>query len=254
MPQLSIVTINFNDRDGLEKTIRSVISQTYTDFEFIIIDGGSADGSVDVIKKYSDKISCWISEKDSGIYNAQNKGIKAAKGNYCLFLNSGDQLADENILKKVFLNGLSEDIVYGDMKVDWGNRKVTLEKMHPKISLFEMFIDTIWHPSAFIKRDLFEKYGLYDESYKIVADYEFFFRVTIAHHVSTHHISKAISVFQFNGVSSKPENKSKEQEERKRVWKTYLSDSQIASLEKKVEEENLKKKKLFNRIIKKMKF
>jgi glycosyltransferase involved in cell wall biosynthesis len=101
MIKLSIITINYNNRDGLEKTIRSVIDQRFTDFEFIVIDGGSTDGSVDNIRKYENKINYWCSEKDAGIYNAQNKGIKKAKGEYCLFLNSGDFLYNEDVLNKI---------------------------------------------------------------------------------------------------------------------------------------------------------
>ena len=88
--KLSVITINFNNRDGLRKTIESVVNQTYNDFEYIIIDGGSTDGSVDVIKEYADRIDYWVSEPDKGIYNAMNKGIDVAKGEYCIFMNSGD--------------------------------------------------------------------------------------------------------------------------------------------------------------------
>ena len=85
--KLSIITVNFNDAEGLERTIKSVISQTFHDYEFIIIDGGSTDGSVDVIKKYEDHIDYWISEKDGGIYQGMNKGLRQASGEYLNFLN-----------------------------------------------------------------------------------------------------------------------------------------------------------------------
>ncbi len=88
--KLSIITVNLNNKDGLQKTIDSVISQTFKDFEWIVIDGGSTDGSKELIEKYSDYISYWVSEPDKGIYNAMNKGIKVAKGDYLEFLNSGD--------------------------------------------------------------------------------------------------------------------------------------------------------------------
>jgi len=118
MTTLSIISINLNNVAGLQKTIESVWPQTFTDYEYIIIDGGSTDGSIDIIKKYSDKITYWISEKDNGIYHAMNKGIEVAKGDYCLFLNSGDWLVDKKILENVFSNNHSEDILYGDMMVD----------------------------------------------------------------------------------------------------------------------------------------
>ena len=97
----SIITINYNNRDGLEKTIQSVINQTCQDFEFIIIDGGSTDGSVDIIKKYNDRINYWVSEPDKGIYNAMNKGILQAHGEYLNFMNSGDCFFDNEVLNKV---------------------------------------------------------------------------------------------------------------------------------------------------------
>ena len=96
-----IITINYNDAAGLKKTIDSVINQTYTEFEYIIIDGGSSDSSLQIIKENANQINYWVSETDKGIYNAMNKGIEAAKGEYLLFLNSGDYLLDSLVLKKV---------------------------------------------------------------------------------------------------------------------------------------------------------
>lgn len=96
--KLSIISINLNNSEGLQKTIRSVIRQTNSDFEYIVIDGNSKDGSLNVIKNFDNQITYWVSEPDSGIYNAMNKGISKSTGRYCLFLNSGDWLADENVI------------------------------------------------------------------------------------------------------------------------------------------------------------
>ena len=109
--KLSVITINYNNRDGLRQTIESVVGQTYRDFEYIIIDGGSTDGSVDVIKEYADKIDYWVSEKDKGIYNAMNKGVAVALGEYCLFLNSGDTLCHPDVLAQVQKAGTDADII-----------------------------------------------------------------------------------------------------------------------------------------------
>lgn len=253
MPKLSVITINFNNKDGLERTIRSVIAQTFTDYEYIVIDGGSTDGSVDVIKKYVSRITYSVSEKDTGIYNAQNKGIKVAKGEYCLFLNSGDFLVDEKVLSKVFSKNYPEDILYGNMMIDWGNKKVTLGKMPDTISLYQMYTDTLWHPVSFIKKQLFDNYGNYDERYKIVADYEFFFRSIIVNKATVRHIASTISQFSIDGLSSKPENKLLEQGERKSVQKKYLTEKEIAALDQQRKVESLKKGKLINRIINKLK-
>ena len=102
MSKISIITINYNDLKGLQKTFNSVVNQSNKDFEYIVIDGGSSDGGKEFLEQNSDKLAYWISEKDSGVYNAMNKGIKAAKGEYLLFLNSGDFLVDDNVIEKVF--------------------------------------------------------------------------------------------------------------------------------------------------------
>ena len=115
MPTLTIITINLNNSIGLRKTIESVISQTYNDFEYLIIDGGSIDGSVDVIKEYADRISYWFSEPDKGIYNAMNKGILKAKGQYLQFLNSGDYLVNKNVIENVFHELPDCDLLYGNI-------------------------------------------------------------------------------------------------------------------------------------------
>lgn len=253
MSKLSVITINFNNSAGLEKTIQSVISQSFKDFEFIIIDGGSTDNSVEIIKKYAKEITYWVSEKDKGVYNAQNKGIDAAKGEYCLFLNSGDYLSDNKVLSKAFVNHFPEDILYGNMKVNWNNGKITTEKMPQKITFSHMFRDTVWHPVSFIKKQLFDTYGKYNEEYKIAADYEFFYRTIIEKKATTRHLPFPVSVFVFNGLSSNPENTKLVREERMKIWKTYLTDEVIAAEEQKINLENSEKKKLHNRILNKLK-
>lgn len=253
MLKLSVITINYNNSAGLEKTIKSVVSQTFSDFEYIVIDGGSTDESTVVIKKYSDKFTHWISEKDNGIYDAMNKGIRAAKGEYCLFLNSGDFLFDKDVFEKTFQSNHAEDIIYGNMMIDWGNGKITLGTMPDKITYHQMYTDTLWHPVSFIKKELFEKYGYYDESYRMVADYEFFFKTIIIHNVTTKHISLPISVYNMEGFSSKPDFKNIEKEERNRVLKTYLPQSVIDFSEEKNRESTIvAKENLISRIIKKI--
>ena len=252
MTKLSVITINYNNAEGLEKTLKSVINQTFINYEYIIIDGGSSDNSVEVIEKYKSNIAYFISEKDKGIYDAMNKGIAIAKGEYCLFLNSGDYLVDSYVFQKIFAANFSDDIIYGNMKVDWNNGKVTTEKMPRVISLSHMFRDTIWHPVSFIKKSLFDVYGLYNLSYSMVADYEFFFRTVIKHKVSTHHIAMPVAVFVFDGLSSKEANKRVERDERLKVHKTYLSDSEIKTENEKVINDNIKNRKWYNRVMNKL--
>ena len=229
--KLSIITINYNNAKGLEKTILSVVSQTFENFEYIIIDGGSIDGRKEIIENSKNKLAYWVSEKDKGIYNAMNKGIQKAKGEYCLFLNSGDFLYNNNVLSEIFTTNSNADILYGNMMIDWGNGKKTEGKMPDVITTQQMYNDTLWHPVSFIKRTLFEKHGLYNESYKIVADYAFFFKTIIANKVSTKHLPILVSEYNVDGLSSKPENKILEKEERKKVIESYLSQDEINQME-----------------------
>lgn len=168
-PSLSIITINYNNVKGLEKTIESVINQTFIDYEYIVIDANSTDGSKEIIEKYADKITYWVSEPDKGIYNGMNKGIGLAKGEYCLFLNSGDRLINTNVLLHIFKMNYSQDIVYFDIKTDKG-----IIKYPRKLNFNLFFTGTICHQATLIKLSLFEEMGNYNEEIKIVADWEFF--------------------------------------------------------------------------------
>lgn len=202
MPKLSVITINLNDAPGLQKTIESVVSQTFDDYEYIIIDGGSSDGSVDVIKEFAHKITYWVSEPDKGIYNAMNKGILQASGEYLLFLNSGDWLVDKDVLSKVFAKGSEADILYGDI-VFWED----FDKTKPfsfkniAIDLNYLYKNSLAHPASFIKRSLF---GLeqYDESYKLVSDWKFFLQKIVFENASLHYLDLCVSNFNTHGLTS----------------------------------------------------
>jgi len=200
--KLSIITINRNNASGLEKTIQSVINQTFNDYEYIIIDGGSTDSSVDIIKQYADKITYWVSEPDKGIYNAMNKGILKAKGEYCQFLNSGDSLVDNNILKKVFDENLQEDIIYGNAFNLSKEGVRTLDNIPEKWTLITFLNENISHPAAFIKRKLFSEISLYDESFSIISDLLFNIIAIIINNKSYIHLPYCISVYENWGVSS----------------------------------------------------
>ena len=209
--KLSIITINFNDAQGLEKTIQSVINQTYKDFEYIIVDGASTDGSVDVIKKYSDSLTYWVSEPDTGIYNAMNKGTRMASGEYCLYLNSGDFLAGNDVLEKAFSHKFTEDIVSCtclnfDEKHEW-------LKVPPKnVSLFTFTCGSLPHPTSFIKRDLLNSLGGYNEQYRIISDWCFFLDAIIIHNSSYKTLDIVLSKFNCFGISSTSSNKEKEKQ------------------------------------------
>ena len=247
MKKLSIITINLNNKAGLEKTIRSVIEQTFSDYEFIIIDGGSTDGSVDTIKKYSSVITYWISEKDTGIYNAMNKGIVNAKGNYCLFLNSGDFLL-KDVLNKIFKTNLSSDIVYCDLIFDLGENGIQYRSAPNPLSFYFMFIDSLFHPSTFIRKKLFNSIGMYNEEFKIAGDYDFFFNAIVKQQVSCQYFSIAVAQYNVKGISSQPENSSTIAHERLKVHKEYLSPMILEEMNNYVALQNLSDYKYLNLI------
>lgn len=195
----SIITVNLNNSTGLEKTILSVVEQSFKAFEFIIIDGGSVDSSIDVIKKYQNTIDYWVSEPDNGIYHAMNKGIKQAKGEYCFFLNSGDLFTNELTLQNVFTNNNNQaEIIYGNVLLKKGDKE-WIQK-HPKNLTFKNFYTTgICHQASFIKRQLFAKHGYYNESFKIVSDWEFFINAIILSNATTQYIDQTISIFNIEG-------------------------------------------------------
>ena len=200
--KLSVITINYNNRDGLRQTIESVVGQTYRDFEYIIIDGGSTDGSVDVIKEYADKIDYWVSEKDKGIYNAMNKGVAVAHGEYTQFLNSGDYLCDKDVLEKIFAHNFTEDIVCGNMYTSAGNIRLSPDK----VTVSYMLTGTLLHPVSFIKKTLFDVYK-YDERYKIMGDRDFFMYHIIKENASYRKVDVFVAIFDVTGISCTSSNK-----------------------------------------------
>lgn len=225
--KLSIITINFNNEKGLKKTLDSVACQIWCDFEHIIVDGASSDGSVQFISNYCEQVANrypihWISEPDKGIYNAMNKGIRMALGEYCLFLNSGDWLIDEQVLDKVFALEFNEDVVYGFFKFDYGDHfELGYSPRH--VTLLTFVQGTIHHTgNAFIRRDAFERWGLYDESLKIVSDWKWFLQTIIFHDASYRYIDILLSVFDCFGISSVKQDQMFE--ERERVLHELLSE------------------------------
>jgi len=197
--KLSIITINYNNRDGLLKTIESVMCQTFRDFEWIVIDGGSNDGSKELIEEYSEHFSYWVSEPDKGIYNAMNKGIMKAKGEYLLFLNSGDSLYKPQSLAKCFSNVINGDILYGDLILTDGHSMTSLH--YPDTLSLKFFYEkTLCHNSTFIKRVLLQN-EYYNEDLKIVSDWEFFLKQAL-HNKSFNHINETIVIYDTNGISS----------------------------------------------------
>lgn len=204
--KVSVITINFNNKNGLRKTIESVISQDYTGFEYIVVDGGSKDGSYDVLKEFHSHIDFWISEPDDGIYNAMNKGVKRANGEYCIFMNSGDTFYNSNVLSSVFSAEYDADIISGIAHI--GN-KIWMPIRKSDISLFRFFIGGLCHQATFIRRELLVKIP-YDEKQPIVGDSKFFIEALIINNSKYIDIDKNVCIYELGGISNDSEKQKKE--------------------------------------------
>ena len=210
----SIITINYNNCEGLRRTIESVVAQPCRDFEYIVIDGGSTDGSVDVIKRYAQQIDYWVSEPDKGIYNAMNKGVAQAHGEYCLFMNSGDMFHDKKVVELLHRFADKSDIIYGNaFRVD------RVVEYPDEITGFYMFNNAICHQSVLIRRDLLVQKP-YEEDYKIVADWKHMFALLILQGASYRHVNITVCDYDTNGIST--ENWAQVLEEREKALKDML--------------------------------
>lgn len=223
MPKLSIITINYNNLTGLQRTLGSVINQTWNEFQYIVIDGGSADGSAAFIEKHSKNIDYWVSEPDNGIYNAMNKGINAATGEYLLFLNSGDDLNDLMALEENHIHLKEKDIIYFDINVIGDG--VCFVKKCPTIMTFSyLYRETLPHQSTFIRKELFEKIGYYDEDIKIVSDWKFFIIALIKHNATYKHVDTVISTFYLDGISFFEDYSNDRRQVLNEYFSEYVSD------------------------------
>lgn len=199
--KLSIITINFNNIEGLQKTIESVQCQTWKDFEWIFIDGGSTDGSKELIEKTAAEypnVSYWCSEPDKGVYNAQNKGIAHANGEYLNFMNSGDTFYDKNVLMNVWRENHDEDVLYGDWL--WCSDSMTkLANCPHEITIGTMYYGNICHQAMFIKSQLLKEEA-FDESFKIYADWARWMKMAYENR-SFKYLPYIICRFQMGGLS-----------------------------------------------------
>jgi len=204
--KLSIITVNLNNKNGLQKTISSVLSQTVNFFEFIIIDGASSDGSVELIIQNQSRISYWSSEPDNGIFQAMNKGILASKGEHLLFLNSGDFLVSNNVLNEVFKDTNTEDLLYGKSYISKEGNVIYTTPHPDKLTMEFFYTQTISHQAAFIKRSLFDRFGYYREDLKIYADLDFWIRTIILNNCSTKKLDIIVADYNLEGISGNPSN------------------------------------------------
>ena len=238
--ELSIVTINYNNAEGLRKTLVSVAEQTYRDIEHIIIDGGSTDGSIEVIRDYVERLKIedrilkidWVSEKDNGIYNAMNKGIRKASGEYIQILNSGDILANPDVTQRMMdalrlriedrrlKNGV--EILYGNMiKKDYETGKIIGKSGEVEYSLRQYYSATLNHDCCYIRRDMFETYGLYDEKLNIVSDWKWFLKAIGMGQVRPVYVDVDVTIFDASGISES--NLGLRKKERRQVLEEVIS-------------------------------
>ena len=226
---LSIITINYNNAEGLRKTLASVASQTYSHIEHIIVDGGSTDGSVEILEAYPQPLPkgrgeitegkfptqnpahkvIWFSEKDNGIYNAMNKGIRMATGDYIEILNSGDMLFDAHVTQRMTvhleqINSQHEEpigILYGNMIKVNAAGEVVGRSGYTECSLRQFYSSTLNHDCAYIRKDLFEEYGLYDENLKIVSDWKWYLQAIGLGRVKSVYVDIDVTIFDDGGIS-----------------------------------------------------
>lgn len=240
--KLSIITINYNNAEGLRRTLASVASQTYKQIEHIIIDGGSTDESVDVIKEYVASTQAdnrtlwkgedpffkrsivWSSKPDKGIYNAMNNGIKKASGAYVQILNSGDILAASDVVERMVAEiekAEYPEFLYGNMiKKDYATGKILGKSKEVEYSLRQYYTSTMNHDCCYIRRDVYDKYGLYDESLKIVSDWKWFLQAIGLGNVKPVYADIDVTIFDAGGISEK--NLELRQTERQQVLDELL--------------------------------
>lgn len=197
--KLSIITINYNNCAGLQKTIDSVINQTWRDFEWIVIDGGSTDGSKELIEKKQDYFAYWCSEPDKGVYNAMNKGIAKAKGEYLNFMNSGDCFYERDTLQKVFSEEREADILFGDWLQVFEDHTLLVGFPTP-VELYTFYLRNICHQAMFIRTSFLMKKG-FDESFRIKADYSRWIEA-ILEGLVFEHVPLIICRYDMSGLSS----------------------------------------------------
>lgn len=208
MPLFSIITVCYNETGNIKKTLDSIIEQSFRDFELIVVDGGSTDGTKEIVQQYEQNIAWWCSERDYGIYNAMNKGVSHATGEYVIFMNAGDWFYNKHVLENVHDKKQNTDVIEGYVVVS--NKNVRLREKYEDLYV-HLFTDTLSHQGAFIKRTLLLSHP-YDEKYKIVADWKFWLEALILEGRSFSFIELDIAYYDTTGISSKPEIVAKERE------------------------------------------
>jgi glycosyltransferase len=222
--KISVITACFNNADTIADTIRSVAAQDYAEMEYIIIDGGSTDDTLKIIEQSKEKIATLVSEKDEGIYFALNKGIALASGDVIAFLHADDIFADPSVLSKVMQQFIQKNVesVYGDLHyVDRIDTKKIIRNWRSGEYKDGLFLKG-WmppHPSFFLKKAIYNKFGNFNTTFRSAADYELMLRMLHKHKISTAYLPEVIVKMRVGGVSNASmKNRVKANREDKRAW------------------------------------
>ncbi|MFZ0390301.1 MAG: glycosyltransferase family 2 protein [Calditrichia bacterium] len=231
--KITIVTVCFNSENTIENTIRSVVSQSYSDIEYIIVDGLSTDNTLQIVNRYSDSVSRLISERDSGIYEAMNKGVEHATGDFILFLNADDRLiyekTIENFVKRIEPDNESEsDVRVGNVIIFDPDKNKGHVWKSKNISPFSVFRGSVPHPATFYRRDSFTKNGLFDESFKIAGDYEWLIRAVMKTKLTFTKMDILTAIFFKGGISTRQNYKDILSQEKQRAIRMHYSRQEIA--------------------------
>lgn len=200
-PRFTVITVCYNDKQGLERTICSIINQTYTDYEYIIIDGGSTDGTTDLIKQYNEHVTFWISEPDNGVYDAMNKAIDYATGEHCIFMNAGDCFFDNQVLFQVAQYGNQYDLGVGISSNT--SHETKSQKVYPPKNLSSLFWEnySVIHQAAFMRTSMLKE-RKYDTNYRIVADWKYMFTEYLSRTYTYQPMNVCVCIFEGGGISS----------------------------------------------------
>lgn len=227
--KLSIITVNYNNLEGLKKTLGSVCAQTFHDFEWIAIDGGSTDGSKQLLEQYDEHITYWVSEPDSGIYDAMNKGIAVAQGEYCQFLNSGDYYIDIDILARVFEIPKLADVNYGNQ---WcaNHGKVVERRTYPSpMTLDYIFHSPLGHQATFFRTEAVKAHP-YREQYTISGDRALYLELYTAGYRFLH-IPIPIVYFDTEGIGSNEKTLEESRHQFHQIKREFFSDQVVCDIE-----------------------
>jgi glycosyltransferase involved in cell wall biosynthesis len=226
--KISVITVCKNAVKTIEETILSVLNQSYQNIEYIVIDGVSTDGTLEIIKKYENKITKLISEPDSGVYNAMNKGISMATGDILYFINANDTVYDNYVFEKItnyFQKDNELEFLFGDFQFTTQSKTNGSVVKHNKVhTIFTFVYYNICHQAIFYRSRVFREYGLYDESYKIFADYELNVKLLVENRLKAKYLNLLISKFEEGGISTAKNDEilKKHSDERKRIYSKYF--------------------------------